>query len=165
MANYDQPQGFKCQGDPLRMNSYVAGSACYPGDLLTLASDGKVDPATAGTLILGVCIGYASADLANVLVADHPDQLIVGQVAASEIDLQTDMGNTADILATAANTTYKISRQEINGASQSDSATAQLRLLRPEPSPNNAFGQFVDVVCAINEHQFGPAQANAGVGV
>jgi hypothetical protein len=165
MANRDLPQGFKCHGKPLRVREYVAGSACYPGDLVNLASDGKVDPASAGALILGVCLTYASADLAKVQVADHPDQLIVGQVAASEIDAQTDVGNCADHIATSPDTTYLESRQEVNGASQSDSATAGLRILGIEPSVGNAFGEFVDVVCAINEHQFGPAIANAGVGV
>ena len=165
MANYDHPKGFEPFGQLLRVNIYEAGSACYPGDLVTLASDGQVDPASAGSLILGVCLSYASAAGESIAVADHPAQQIVGQVAASEIDAQTDIGNCADILATAGNSTYKASRQEVDGSTQSGSATAQLRILGIENKSNNVLGEFVDVVCAINEHQFGPAQANAGVGV
>lgn len=165
MANLDRPKGFECKGVPLRANRYQSGSACYPGDLVTLASDGQVDPATAGSLVLGVCLSYASAASLDILVADHPDQLINGQVAASEINAQTDLGNTMDILATAGSSAYKISRQEVDASTQSASATAQLRLLEVEPQVGNAFGEFVDCTFAINEHQFGPAQANAGVGV
>lgn len=165
MANLDRPKGFEPKGDVLRENSYEAGSACYPGDLLTLASDGQVDPATAGSIILGVCMSYQATAGQPVLVADHPDQLICGQVASTQIDAQTDIGNTMDILATAGSSAYKLSRQEADASTQSSSATAQLRLLSVEPQVGNAFGDNVDCVFAINEHQFGPAQANAGVGV
>lgn len=165
MANLDTPKGFEPFGQLLRVNIYEAGSACYPGDLVTLASDGQVDPATAGSIILGLCLTYASAAGEAIAVADHPAQQIVGQVAESEIDAQTDIGNCCDILATAGNSTYKASRQEVDGSTQSGSATAQLRLLGIENKPGNALGQYVDVVCAINEHQFGAAQANSAVGV
>lgn len=165
MANVDRPRGFECKGKPLRVNAYESGSACYPGDLVTLASDGQVDPATAGSLVLGVCLSYCSASGQECLVADHPDQLIVGQVAAGQIDAQTDLGNCADITATAGNSTYKMSRQVVDGSSQSGSATAQLRILDYTRRAKNDLGSYVEVVCAINEHQFGPAQANAGVGV
>ncbi len=164
MANVNRPCGFELKGSPIRINKYEAGSTVYPGDLVTLASDGQVDSATAGSIVLGVAMNYALVGEA-LLVADHPDQQIIGQVAASEIDAQTDLGNCADITATAGNSTYKLSRQVIDGSSQSGSATAQLRLLSIEDRVNNALGQYVRVNCAINEHQFGPAQANAGVGV
>ncbi len=164
MANSNRPCGFECKGVPLRVNKYEAGSACYPGDLINYAGDGQVDPAAAGGLILGVCMSYAAAAGDPVLVADHPDQLIIGQVAASEIDAATDFPQTADITASSPDTTYKISRQVIDGSSQSASATAQLRLLKIEDRVNNALGQYVRIECAINEHQLGPAQANAGVG-
>jgi hypothetical protein len=165
MANLDRPQGFRLQGKPLRVQPYTSGAACYQGDLVKMSSDGFIDPCSAGDLILGVCMGYASTSGVSVMVADHPDQQIVGQVAASEIDAAGDLFNTADIVATAGDSTYKISRHEIDGSSQSGSATAQLRLLRALPATGNALGQYVDVVCQINEHQFGAAQANAAVGV
>lgn len=165
MANVDRPRGFACKGVPLRVNAYESGSACYPGDLITLASDGQCDPATAGSLILGVSLSYCSASGQELLVADHPSQLIVGQVAASEIDARTDFGNCCDITATAGNSTYKMSRQVVDASGQSGSATAQLRLLDYTRRAKNDLGAYVEVVCAINEHQFGPAQANAGVGV
>lgn len=165
MANNNRPRGFACYGQILRQSPYKAGAVVYPGDLVKLVSDGYVDAATAGDLILGVSMSYAAAEGDPILVADHPDQQIVGQVTAAEIDAQTDIFNTADITATTGSTAYKTSRQAIDGSSQSGSATAQLRILRVLPSPNNALGADVDVVCQINEHFFTAAQANSPVGV
>jgi hypothetical protein len=165
MANLDRPCGFECKNGPLRIGKYEAGSAVYPGSLVNIASDGQVDEAAAGGLILGVAMNYAAAAGDELLVADHPDQIIIAQLAASEIDVQSDIPGCADILATAGNSTYRLSRQEVDGSTLSNSATAQLRLLRIAGRVNNAFGANVLVECAINEHQLGPAQANAGVGV
>lgn len=165
MANLDRPRGFECKGVPLRVNKYQSSAACYPGDLIALGTGGQVAPAAAGALILGVCLSYASASGQDVMVADHPDQLIVGQVAGSEIDAQTDIGNTANHIANSPSTTYKMSRHEVDASGLSDSATNGLRILGIMERPNNALGANVEVICAINEHQFGPAIANAGVGV
>jgi len=160
MANLDRPRGFAPHGKVLRSRPYQAGSACYPGDLVTLASDGEVDPVATGGEILGLCLTYASAQGQEVLVADHPDQLIAGQADETELDLQTDVGNMCDIVATAGNSTYKTSRQEVDSSSVGSGA-AQLQILGIERRPNNALGEFVEVVCRINEHQFG--DSNAGV--
>lgn len=165
MANLDRPQGFRPYGTVIRSTPYTSGAAIYPGDLVKASGDGYIDPCSAGDLILGVALGYASAAGETVQVADSPDQLIVGQVAASEIDADADIFNTADIVATAGDSTYKLSRQEVDGSSQSASATAQLRILRALPQVGNALGQYVDVICAINEHQFGAAQDETGVGL
>lgn len=160
MANLDRPKGFECKGEPLRINKYTAGSACYPGDLVALASDGKVDPVSAGGEILGLCMSYASADGQSVSVADHPDQLLFGQASGSEIDAQTDVGQMYDIVATAGNSTYKTSRQEINSASGQD-ASAQLQLIGIDERSNNALGANVVAIVRINEHQYG--DSNAGI--
>lgn len=161
MANLDMPKGFECKGVPLRVNEYTAGAVCYPGDLVILQADGKVDPAAAGTEILGLAMNYASADGQKVLVADHPDQLLIGQADETEIDAQTDIGSMCDILATAGNSTYKASRQEIDSSTVVDT-TAQVQILSVVQSPNNALGGFVDVVLRINEHQFGDSNAGSG---
>lgn len=165
MANLDRPRGFECYGQPLRVTPYVAGSACYPGDFVTAAADGQVDPATAGSLLLGLAMNYAAAAGDVLQVADHPDQVFVGQVAAAEYDNADDMFTTADILATAGNSTYKASRQEIDGASLSTSATAQLRVIGIIPRPNNAVGANVELKCRINEHSFTAAQDETPVGI
>jgi hypothetical protein len=158
LANLDRPRGFVCYPGPIRVNAYEAGSACYPGDLVALASDGQVDPAAAGALILGVCLSYASAAGEKILVADDPQQMVSVQADETEIDAQTDIGNNCDIVATAADSTYKTSRQELD-SSDVKTGSAQLQILRLEPSIKNAFGANATVICRINEHQFGNAVA------
>lgn len=158
MANPDRPRGFWPVGGVLRVGVYESGSACYPGDLLNLASDGQVDPAAAGALIIGVCLSYASGSGAEVLVADHPDQLVAGQADETELDAQTDIGNMCDIVATAANTTYLASRQEVDSSTVGTGA-AQLQILRIERRADNALGTNVDVICRINEHALSGAIA------
>lgn len=152
MANTDRPRGFEPKGVPMRANSYVAGAACYPGDAVALQSDGKVDPAAAGDKILGIALSYASADGASVLVSDHPDQLYYVQADETEVDLQTDIGNTFELLATAGNSTYKTSRHELDSSSAGTS-TQQLLLVGIEARPNNAFGAQASCVVRINEQQ------------
>lgn len=163
MANVDRPRGFVPHGVPLRATSYVVASTVYPGDMVKLTNAGTIAAAAAGDLLLGAAIGYAASG--SVLVADHPDQRFMGQVAAAEIDVQGDLFNTADIVATAGNSTYKMSRMAVDGSTQSGSATAQVRILAIEPRPDNALGADVDVIVVINEHFFTAAQANSPVGV
>lgn len=152
MANPDRPSGFRCKGTPKRVNPYEAGSTCYPGDLAAIAADGQVDAAAAGGRILGVVMSYAAAAGDEVIIADHPDQLVIGQASAAELDAQTDVGNNCDILATAGNSTYKMSRHEVDSSSVG-AAAAQLTILGIERRPDNALGANVDVICRINEHQ------------
>lgn len=165
MANVNRPCGFWPVGVPLRMTKYPSTAvALYPGDMLKMTSSGQVAVAAAGDLCLGSCMSYVPAAGGDVLVADHPDQLFGAQVAAAEIDALTDMFNTADIVATAGNSTYKVSRHAVDGSTQSGSATAQVRILDIEPVVGNALGQYVRVIVRINEHFFTAAQANSPVG-
>jgi hypothetical protein len=161
MANADRPRGFAPYGKIKSANTYEAGAACYPGDLVSLASDGQVDPTAAGATILGCCLSYASAAGAKVLVSDDPEQRYVVQADETEVDAQTDIGNNCDITATAGNSTYKTSRQELDSSTIGTSA-AQLTILDIEQRPDNAFGGFVDVIVRINEHQ---VQKDAFAGV
>ena len=133
MANQNLPAGLQPYGRLLRATEWEAGSACYPGDAVTLASDGQVDPSAAGSAILGVCLSYASAAGQKILVADHPDQLFLAQASSGAIDTQTDIGNLADIVATAANTVYKTSRQVIDTTTLYTSISAQVQILNIEP--------------------------------
>lgn len=165
MANRDYPAGASLKGVPVRVNPYESGSACYPGDFVTLASDGQVDPATAGSIILGVCLSYASASGQVILVADHPDQQVIVQSSSTHVAAQTNIGSTADILATAGSSVYKCSRHELDSSTLSTSATAQLRLIGIEGQVGDTFGDSVKCVCVINEHQFGPEAGDTGLGL
>lgn len=160
MANLDRPKGFETYGKILRASVYESGSACYPGDMVSLAADGQCDPAAAGGLILGLCLSYASAAGQQILVADHPDQQFSVQADEVEVDAQTDIGNMCDIVATAGNTSYKLSRQELD-SSTIGTAAAQLQILSIDRNIRNSFGPQCQVIVRVNEHQLG--QAIAGV--
>jgi hypothetical protein len=151
MANADRPRGFRPYGKVKQIAIMESGSACYPGDFVTLASDGQVDPAAAAADILGLCLTYASGSGQKVQVSVDPSQLYVGQCDTNAIDVQTDMGQTCDILGTAGDSTYKQSRQEVAGGSIGSSQ--QLVLLSLSPSTNNEFGTNAEVIVKINQNQ------------
>lgn len=153
MANPDRPNGAVPFGEPLRLNSYVAGAAVYPGDFVKLDSSGRIVVGAATDALIGVAIDYASAAAASVLVADHPDQQFVVQADETEIDAQTDVGQNADILATAANTTYKVSRMELDSSTIASDSTLALRILGVEAAVDNAFGAQAKCIVRINKHQ------------
>ena len=155
MANKDQPCGARPLGEVKRIRQYVAGAACFPGDFVHLEADGKVDPAAASEALLGVAMSYASGDGQAVLVADDPDQLFVVQADGADIDAQTDIGKNSSIVATAGDSTYKTSRQELDSSELAGTSTLPLKLLGIEPRVDNAFGGFVDCVVSINNHQLG----------
>lgn len=164
MPNSDRPRGFAPYGKLLRATPYEAGSACYPGDLIMAASDGQVDPATAGAAsgVLGVALSYAAAAGDEVIVADHPDQLFVVQADETEVSAQSDIFNCFDHVATAGDTTYKTSRHELDSSDTSAANAATLQLLKIERRPDNALGEFVDCVVRIYEHQLGTVGGLAG---
>lgn len=156
MANADQPRGFRPYGKVRHAVKYQSGSTCYPGDFVALASDGQVDPAAAGAVILGLCLSYASASGEDVLVSVDPDQLYVGQADESDLSAQTVVGTLCDIVATAGNSTYKMSRQEIDSSTISDGGgndTGQLMIVGLEARTGNAWGAQADVIVRINENQ------------
>ena len=164
MANNNNPIGFVPYGRLLRANEYVVSAACYPGDLVILNASGKVSPAAAGNSVIGACIGYASAADGTVLVADHPDQLFVAVASSVGLDSQTDIGNLADIVATAANTTYKISRQAVDTTTLYTSISATVQILGLEPrSGEDGFSTSsvgAKAIVRINEHQLAQSQSS-----
>jgi hypothetical protein len=162
MANRDAPKGFEPYGALRLVISQVAGEVVNPGEFVKLDNTGRVVACATGDTIYGLCLDYASAAGERVNVSVHPEQLYVGQADESEIDAQTDVGNMCDIVATADNTTYKTSRMEID-SSTIGAAAAQLMILDIERRPDNAYGEFVDVIVKINEHQAFGKDAFAGI--
>lgn len=162
MANADTPNGLLPVGPVLRIQQYEAGSAIYPGDPVALASDGQIDR-SAGPALIGVALSYASAAGVKVLVADHPDQMFEIQSDDSSIDAQTDMFQNYDIALGSADTTYKKSQAELDGDTNSATATVALKLLRIMPRVNNALGANVKCVVKLNNHQLAGGTGTAGV--
>jgi len=157
MANLDQPQGFRPFGEVLRQQEYVADAAIYPGDLVEKTAAGKVQviaDGTAGAAVVGVAMSYAAADGDPVVVADHPNQLFVVQSDDATIDEQTDIGLNYDVVATAGNASYKISRMELDGNSGVDTAATPLTLIAIKKSINNALGANVECIVQLNQHVY-----------
>ena len=167
MANKDRPQGARPFGDPLRIGKYTAGAAIYPGDFVIMSADGKVDPvATGGSSYTSATCGVAvhkAADTEEVLVYDHPDQRFIVQADGSDIAAQTDIHLNYAILGTNPDTTYNISRMELDSSTGATTATLPLKLLKIASTENNALGAQVDCEVVINNHQLKGGTGSAGV--
>ena len=162
MANKDMVKGAEPTGRLYEFQVYKAQSTVYPGDFVKKNAAGTIEPAAATDAILGVAMNYAAA-AAEVLVADHPDQLFVVQTAADEIDAQTDIGLNASIIVGTPNATYKRSAMELDGSTLATTATLALKVVRIARDVDNALGANCKVVVRINNHQNGQATGTAGV--
>ena len=135
-----------------------AGSADTDGvPTITRSSAGS-------TNIVGVVVGFKpDADYLSqthrtastsryAYVADDPDQLFSiqedGAIAA------TAVGGNADILATAVTVATGMSNMELD-SSTATTSTAQLRILRLDPSPDNEIGTNARWIVRIKEHLYG----------
>lgn len=154
MANADRPRGAEPKGEPLRVNEYVAGAQCRPGDIVSKKADGKVDPYSAGASEkpLGVAMSNA-ADGEAVQVSDDPEQLYYIQADGSDIDAQTDIGLNYEVVDTASDATFKISRMELDSDSGAITTTLPLRLVAVDSRPDNALGAQVDCIVKLNNAQ------------
>lgn len=162
MANNDFPQGFKPYGKIKQTVTLEAGSEIFPGDCVSLASDGQYDATVAGSTINGVALSYASGAGVAFLASVDPEQLYIAQASGSEINAQTLIGNNADILATAGSSTYKTSRMEVDSSTAAASA-ANLTVIALRPRVGNAFGANAELIVRINEHQAFGKDAFAGI--
>lgn len=165
MANDNRPRGAEPYGKVLRSTNYVADAAIYPGDILETTSAGKVQAISNGATgtPIGVALSYAAADGDSVAVADHPDQLYRIQADEADIDAQTDIGLNYDIVATAGNSTYKMSRMELDSDSGVTTDATPLRLVKIDDRPDNALGAQVDCIVRINLHGYTAADGSPGV--
>lgn len=159
MANSDRPAGLRPYGAILRCTPYTAGATIYPGDAVHMEADGKVDPAVASEAIIGVAATYASADGEEVLVWDHPEQRYVVQDDGVSATLsQTSVGLNYNLVATAGNSTYKVSRMELDASSGATDSTLPLRLVGFDREVNQVSGAInAKCIVQINQNQYGDA--------
>ncbi len=172
MPNVDAPRGFRPYGELKHVGIYVAGGTIYPGDAVKLHAGtssttrmrGQVEAATAGAAMCGVALNYAVAG-EKIRVADGPDQLFSGQTTGSDFDNNLDLSLNASILATAGNTTYKTSRQEIDSSTLATTATLECKVVGylERADGKNAMGEFTEVIFKINNHQLGSHTGTAAV--
>ena len=162
MANSDRPAGFRPYGRIKSINYGVAAAAIAKGDALKVDSDGKIAVGTAAGALCGVAAAQAASG-ATVMYYDDPTQLFIGQGDGSDIDAQTDFNLNCDLLATAYNSTYDMSRHEVDTSELNTTATLPLKIIRILNTPENALGAQVKVVFKINNHQYGSHTGTAGV--
>jgi hypothetical protein len=173
MANADLPRGFRPYGELKHVGIYVASGTIYPGDMVkqeggaaanTTRRRTQVQVATNGAAILGCALNYATVGQ-SVRVADDPQQLFAAQGDGADYDENADLGTNAGLLATAGDSTFKVSRQEIKTSDIGTSATLELKILGvvEREDGKNAFGANVELICKINNHQLGSGTGTAGV--
>lgn len=152
MANADRPKGFRPHGKVLSCRPYVAGGTIYPGDAVKKSNAGVVVTASASDALLGIASVYATSGN-TVMVWDDPDQEFEVQADETEVDAQTDIGLNYNIVATAGNSTFKMSRMELDSSTQATSSILPLRLLGIVAAVDNALGAQAKCRVIINYHQ------------
>lgn len=164
MANKDAPNGFIPVGtlsgspwsDSVREYPVDASNATaiFPGDAITLETDGNVTPAAAGGVILGICVGvlpsrtvaatehpgYLPATTAgNILVAIGPD--IVYEVQEDSVGGDAGgraaVGANIDHIAGAGSTTTGRSAHEIDSSTLTAAGSAGFRIIDVVDRPDN----------------------------
>lgn len=162
MANPNNPRGFEPIQPLLGMHRYPKSTAAaiYPGDAVILPTTGKVAVATAGSVeLLGVAMQYATAADTMILVADDPDQqYYIRDDGVGGTLARTNVGENADLVATAGSATYLKSAQSLDTSGRT-TATAQLRIL--DFHPDDEVGKYVRCRVVINEHAH--AKKTAGI--
>lgn len=161
MANLNQPVGLKPHGELVRARKYIAGSTVYPGDPVSLATDGAVDPSITVPLV-GVALNYATAG-ENVMVADHPDQMF--EVQANGAIAQTDIQGNFDLVLGTPSSTYKRSASYVDSATADNTvATLAVKIVAIADGVNNtANAAYNDVIVKINNHVLNGGTGTAGL--
>jgi len=180
MANSDTVKGLKPirhrNGAPYNgaANRYYIpasdGTAVYVGDAVKSAGSADADgvptvaQAAAGDAIRGVVVAvepetndstiYRVASTARyVYVADDPD--LVFEIQEDSVGgalAATDVGNNADLIVASGSTDTGFSGMELDSSTKA-TTTAQLRILRLVPRPDNSIGANAKWEVMINEHE------------
>ena len=157
MANTDRPHGFVGFGAHLRLSPYIQDSgdttAIFIGDIVDAEADGNISPAAAASILkLGASVSFsaASTEGTQVLVLDHPDQLLEAQDDGSATPAQLELFQAADHIAGAGNTTTKLSAHEIALSTAGATAGGFVLLDHVQREDNDSTAVNCDWVCQLN---------------
>lgn len=153
MANDNKPMGLRpiahMNGYNITARRVVKDSTrmCSKGDLLSVASDGKVDRYLVGELPIGVSAEFSATNVSATILA-YLDDKIVYEIQSTASKAQTVIGNNVALTTTAGNATLGLSQYILAGASASYTATFPLTIIGIGTGFNrdgsqNAFGSFV----------------------
>lgn len=155
------------------------GTAVFVGDFITLEDDGNVAPATAGTSLLGVCVGvvptrtvtatehpgYLPASTAgNILVCVGPDVIYeIEEDGVGGAMVATNVGSVGDHVAGAGSTTTGRSGHTLDSsdviAKDASPGSAGLLVVKLVDRPDNAVGTSAKWEVRINESQWALGQS------
>lgn len=161
MANVDNPKGMwpirHLTGGEIRTNEYYLtdSTAVYIGDVLKCVANGTVEPASAADaqIVVGVSAEYvAAADASSTKIKVYDDPMIVFgiQSVTGQTPAATEVFATCDHVAGSGSATTGLSGHEGNTAA----TNAQLRIIGKVNSPDNAWGEHVDLEVIFNEHLY-----------
>jgi hypothetical protein len=162
------------------------GTAIYVGDVVDIASTGGVTPAAGGgtnpSRALGVVVALydtngipvgapgsatalkhlpaSTAGYALVALA-LPGRRFIAQTQTGQTPVVADVFGTTDLLAGAGDSTIERSGHELTFSDLNTGG--QLLILGIVPSPDNSFGEHVDLFVCFNESVFAPNGIAAGV--
>lgn len=163
-AAVDKPFGAIPYSQVLRVGAYskdAGAAAIYPGDFVTLETDGGIGVATASqALILGVAAEYSAASTAKTdfLVYDHPDQLFTIQDDGDTTAMtEASVGTNADLIVTTGDTSTLRSKHEIDSSSATTTNTLAVKVLGIHPCESRSFASAAGSprrwIVKINSHQ------------
>ena len=181
MANANTPNGFvpkrHLTGGVIRANEYLIanGKAAnfFSGDIVDLGSDGYLDTFANNEKAIGVFYGVEYVDEStgdvkfvkkwtsgttvkantDVKAYVYDDPMITYTIQAGNGSIaQANIGETANVLLTAGNSTYSYSQQELDNDTLAATSLV-LRVLRKVDEPNNDFGENAKVEVVINQHR------------
>ena len=177
MANVNAAFGFvpvrHMSSSPIRTNKYTITSGLaeniFSGDLVILTADGVITPSNgageaANTLgVFGGC-SYTASDgsyvyseywptgttATDIVAYIYDDYNIIYKVMSDGSPAQTNIGNCAEVVATAGSTVTGRSKFQLNSTMAAGEATCKLIALYD--APENAFGANAVMEVLINEH-------------
>jgi hypothetical protein len=177
MANADTPRGLwpirHIAGGTIRVETFSIASALaeniFKGDLVNIAASGLIEPNAATEVnAIGVFQGVSyknsageskfsnywptgtvATEIKAMVIAD-PFVIFGIQSTTGGNPQVTNIGNCADIVATAGDTATGISRFELSGTMAA--GTAQCKILGLVPEDGNAWGEHAMLEVLINEH-------------
>lgn len=172
MANVDNPRGLwpigHLTGGEIRSREYIVttGATIWKGDPVQIVAAGTVQviAATDDVKCIGIAASYvsdaASAGGKVIQIYDDPSIIFGVQATTGQTPAATEIGASADMItyATGSTTTY-LSIMELAAIS---AQTAMFLVLGKIDSPDNAWGEHVDLAVIFNEHRYKGAGA-AGI--
>tara|TARA_R110000851_G_scaffold270097_1_gene422751 strand:+ start:65 stop:589 length:525 start_codon:yes stop_codon:yes gene_type:complete len=173
MSNLDAPSGFNPvgkigSGPASKMSEYnVTSDDIFQGDIVKLASGVIVQGAAADTAFVGVFWGanyddstgkpvfvnqIAAGQAAVCFVYDDPYQVF--EIQGDGASAQTDIGDTADIVVAAGNTTNGISGMELDSSDIGTGINLRIVNYSKNPARSDIGSANLLYEVLINEHLY-----------